>query len=102
DLFQVCDAQGQWLYRSVPLESNNVTIEKPSDLKRPTFVMTQVADRPLRFYSERILVNGQPYTVQVVAPMHEAFEAIEAFGLILILAVPVLLIAASAGGYWIS
>jgi signal transduction histidine kinase len=34
--------------------------------------------------------------------MHEAFEAIEAFGLILILAVPVLLIAASAGGYWIS
>jgi heavy metal sensor kinase len=34
--------------------------------------------------------------------MHEAFEAIEAFGIILLLAVPVLLIAASAGGYWIS
>lgn len=102
DLFQVCDAQGQWLYRSVALESNNVPIEKPSNLDRSTFATIQVAGRPLRFYSERILVNGQPYTVQVAAPMHEAFEAIEAFGLILILAVPVLLIAASAGGYWIS
>jgi heavy metal sensor kinase len=34
--------------------------------------------------------------------MHEAFEAIEAFGIVLVLAVPVLLIAASAGAYWIS
>jgi heavy metal sensor kinase len=102
DLFQVCNAQGQWLYRSVPLESNNVPIDKPSGLDRPTFARTQVAGRPLRFYSERILVNGQLYTVQVAAPMHEAFEAIEAFGLILVLAVPVLLIAATAGGYWIS
>ncbi|MFL6448485.1 MAG: sensor histidine kinase [Bryobacteraceae bacterium] len=102
DLFQVCDSQGQWLYRSVPLESNNVGIEKPSDLDRSTLATTQVAGRPLRFYSERILVNGQAYTVQVAAPMHEAFEAIEAFGLILVLAVPVLLIAATAGGYWIS
>src|SRR5207248_4867503 len=71
DLFQVCDAQGQWLYRSVPLESNNVSIERPSNLARPRFVTAQVAGRPLRFYSERILVNGQPYTVQVAAPMHE-------------------------------
>ena len=102
DLFQVCNAQGQWLYRSVPLESNNVPIDKPSSMDRPTFARTQVAGRPLRFYSERILVNGQPYTVQVAAPMHEAFEAIEAFGLILVLAVPVLLIAGTAGGYWIS
>jgi len=102
DLFQVCDSQGQWLYRSVPLENNNVSIEKPSVLDRPTFATTEVAGRPLRFFSERILVNGQAYTVQVAAPMHEAFEAIEAFGLILVLAVPVLLIAATAGGYWIS
>lgn len=102
DLFQVCDAEGQWLYRSVPLESNNVLIERPANLARPRFETAQVAGRPFRFYSERIFVNGQPYTVQVAAPMHEAFEAIEAFGIILVLAVPVLLIAASAGGYWIS
>ncbi|MGI9071784.1 MAG: sensor histidine kinase [Bryobacteraceae bacterium] len=102
DLFQVSDAQGQWLYRSVPLESNNVSIERPANLSKPRFVTAEVAGRPLRFYSERIMVNGQPYTVQVAAPMHEAFEAIEAFGIILAFLVPVLLVGASAGGYWIS
>jgi heavy metal sensor kinase len=102
DLFQVCDAQGQWLYRSESLESDNVSIDKPSTLAKPRFATAQVAGRPLRFYSERIVVNGQPYTVQVAAPMHEAFEAIEAFGFILVLMVPLLLIGATAGGYWIS
>src|SRR5579859_844765 len=29
DLFQVCDEQGQWLYRSVPLENANVGIALP-------------------------------------------------------------------------
>src|ERR1043166_464072 len=62
DLFQVCDAEGQWLYRSVPLESNNVAIKRPSDLNGPTFSTTEVARRPLRFYSERLVVNGKPYT----------------------------------------
>ena len=47
-------------------------------------------------------MNGQAYTVQVAARMHEAFESIEGFGLILVFAIPVLLIAATAGGYWIS
>src|SRR5688572_6552880 len=32
DLFQVCDAQGVWLYRSVPLESGDVPIRLPRDL----------------------------------------------------------------------
>ena len=55
-----------------------------------------------RFYSERIVVSGQPYTVQVAAPMHEALEAIEDFGILLAFAIPVLLVGASAGGYWLS
>src|SRR6266436_7984453 len=32
DLFQVCDQDGQWLYRSVPLENNNVSIAAPANL----------------------------------------------------------------------
>src|SRR5260370_33104757 len=35
DLFQVCDQDGQWLYRSVPLESNNVSIAAPGTLAAP-------------------------------------------------------------------
>src|SRR5215471_12108174 len=102
DLFQVCDEGGQWLYRSVPLESNNVAIIRPTALNTPRFETLRVQGRLLRFYSRRIDVNGKPYTVQVAAPMHEAFEAMDRFRLLLLFAAPLLLVAACAGGYWLS
>jgi heavy metal sensor kinase len=102
DLFQVCDDQGRWLYRSVALESNNVPIELPRALDAPRFETRQVERHSLRFYSERIVVNGKPYTVQVAALMNEVFEALEGFRWMLLLATPLLLIAASAGGFWLS
>lgn len=102
DLFQVCDDSGQMLYRSVPLETNNVPVALPNTLNAPRFEDLTVHGHALRFYSQRIEVNGKPYTVQVAAPMNEAFEALGWFRVILLLAAPLLLIAASAGGYWIS
>jgi heavy metal sensor kinase len=102
DLFQVSDHDGQWLYRSVPLEDNNVPIVSPSALVAPRFETFEVQRRSLRFYSQRIVVDGKPYTVQVAAPMHEAFEALQRFRLLLLFAAPLLLVAASSGGYWLS
>lgn len=102
DLFQVCNQAGEWLYRSVALENANVGIEKPSQLASPRFDTLTVAGRPLRVYSQRISVNGEPYTVQVASPLHEALEAINAFAFMLAFAVPILLAVATAGGYWLS
>src|SRR5262249_27662948 len=102
DLFQVCDEQGQWLYRSVPLENADFAITLPSALPTPRFNDLQVDHHWLRFYSERISVNGKSYAVQVASSMNEAYEALERFRLILLLAAPVLLVLASAGGYWLS
>ena len=102
DLFQVCDQAGEWLYRSVPLENNGVPIIRPGALDAPRFETLRVQGRSLRFYSRRIDVNGKPYTVQVAAPMNEALEALERFRMLLLFTAPLLLIAASAGGYWLS
>jgi heavy metal sensor kinase len=102
DLFQVADSDKQWLYRSVPLEDNNVPVPAPSALATPRFETTPVEGRILRFYSQRIVVHGKPYTVQVATTMDEAFEALEAFRIMLWLAAPLLLVGASAGGYLIS
>jgi len=102
DLFQVCDADGQWLYRSVPLETNNVPIALPASLGTPRYDTVPVKEHVLRFYSQRISVNGKSYAVQVGALMNEAFEALEWFRIMLLFAAPLLLVAASAGGYWIS
>jgi hypothetical protein len=98
DLFQVCDQEGQWLYRSVPLENANVAIALPGALPTPAFKDVQIDRHWLRFYSQRITVNGKPYTVQVASLMNEAYEALERFRLIVLFAAPLLLIASSAGG----
>lgn len=102
DLFQVCDEHGQWLYRSVPLENANVGITLPASLPKPRFEDTRVERHWLRFYSERIVVDGKAYTVQVASLMNEAYEALERFRWMLLLAIPLLLILASVGGYWLS
>src|SRR4051794_34623462 len=102
DLFQVCDQQGEWLYRSVPLENANVAISLPAALSAPTFQGMHLDRHWLRFYSQAIAVNGKPYTVQVASLMNEAYEALERFRLILLLATPLLLVVSSAGGYWLS
>lgn len=102
DLFQVSDDSGRMLYRSVPLEANNVPVALPNTLNEPRFEDLSVQGHALRFYSQRISVNGKPYTVQVAAPMNEVFEALDWFRVLLAFSAPVLLIAASAGGYWIS
>ena len=101
DLFQVCDEHGQWLYRSVSLENTNVAITPPGELPAPKFEEMQVEGHSLRFYSQRIVVNGKEYTVQVASLMNEAYEALDRFRLTLLLATPILLILASAGGYWL-
>ena len=102
DLFQVADGNGEWLYRSVPLENNNVPIARPAELSQERFETAAVQGHVLRFYSQRVGVHGKPYTVEVAAPMDELFEALERFRIMLLLTAPVLLVAASAGGYWIS
>jgi hypothetical protein len=102
DLFQVCDETGQFLYRSIPLETNNVPVAWPGTLNTSRFETLNIQGHMLRFYSQHIAVNGKAYTVQVAAPVDEALEALERFRVILAFAAPLLLIAASAGGYWIS
>ncbi|MEQ1761453.1 MAG: HAMP domain-containing sensor histidine kinase [Vicinamibacterales bacterium] len=103
DLFQVCNQNGEWLYRSLPLENNRVPIRTPDQLGDASLQENlTVQNIPVRFASRRIVVRGEPYTVQVATPMHEFYEALEQFSTILLFSVPLLLLVASAGGYWIS
>lgn len=102
DLFQVCDEQGQWLYRSVPLENDNVPIQPPDKLTGPRFETVRLEHHVFRFYSQRIVSAGKPYTVQVASLMSEGIVALARFRLMLFLVAPLLLAGASAGGYWLS
>lgn len=103
DLFQVCDATGVWLYRSASLENDAVPIQLPATVPAKGVVEDrQVAGTSLRFLSRSVTVLGKPYTIQVAAPTHELVEGLTGFKWALILLVPIVLLAATAGGWWMS
>jgi heavy metal sensor kinase len=60
------------------------------------------ADLPLRVLVREISAGGQKYRIQVAAPMDDFYDAIDQFKLMILLLSPLLLILASAGGYWLS
>jgi heavy metal sensor kinase len=103
DLFQVCDAAGVWLYRSVPLENHDVSIRLPGSLPSSGIVEDRnVGGTNLRFLSRSASVLGKPYTIQVAAPTQELTEGLTAFKWALLLLTPVVLAAATVGGVWMS
>lgn len=103
DLFQVCDRQGNWLYRSAPLADGDVPIRGPDTLPREGIYEDRLIQKTsLRFLSRPVEVRGQRYTVQVAAPMGELLKATDRFRYALLLLIPGVLLVACAGGYWMS
>jgi len=103
DLFQVADAQGNWLYRSDPLYDERVpvysTVELGSQLR---FENVVIRGAPLRFLSQNTEAGGRTFAIQVAAPLHELQEGLSDFLWIIAPAVPVVLLIASLSGYWMS
>jgi heavy metal sensor kinase len=57
---------------------------------------------PLRVLNAEIKVGGQTFLVQVAAPLDDFYEALHRFGTLLLVSIPILLLCAAGGGYWMS
>ena len=98
-LLQVSDEQGNWLYRSQVMSDYGVP--KPATIPRRAvdFMGGQV---PLRIWNLKVNVAGQSYLIQSAFEMDDFYGALEHFALLLFISIPLLLLCAAAGGYWIS
>jgi heavy metal sensor kinase len=98
-LLQVSDEQGNWLYRSPVMSDYGVP--RPATVpRRATEFMGK--DVPLRIWSQKVSVGGQSYLIQSAFEMDDFYEALDDFALLLFISIPLLLLCATAGGYWIS
>jgi heavy metal sensor kinase len=98
-LLQVSDEQGNWLYRS-PVMSDYGAPRPTTVPRRATEFMGK--DVPLRIWSQKVSVGGQSYLIQSAFEMDDFYEALDDFALLLFISIPLLLLCATAGGYWIS
>jgi heavy metal sensor kinase len=103
NLIRIRDVRGELLYRSEAFDaaairtSPAVAAEQP-----PAFDDVVMRGRPVRLLTSRILVRGQAFVVDVAWPVGEFREVMAQFSLAILLAIPAGILAAAAGGYWMS
>jgi HAMP domain-containing protein len=99
DFLQVCDQNGRWIYRSRLITHYGV----PMPLKASYSAYNVMsADLPLRALVREINAGGQTYRIQVASPMDDFYDAVDQFKWMILLLSPLVLVLASAGGYWLS
>jgi two-component system, OmpR family, heavy metal sensor histidine kinase CusS len=98
-LLQVSDQQGNWVYRSRSMSVYGVPRTQGSSGAPSTFL---AGDVRLRVLSAEVQVGNQTYDVQVAAPLDEFYGAQRRFETVLVVSIPIFLVCAAAGGYWMS
>ena len=79
------------------------SIDAPAeDLSTPRYETLDIEGRPLRLLSAEVMVAGSSYTVQLAAPLSEAYDILHRLQWLLVARIPVVLVLASTGGYWMS
>ena len=97
--FRLADSQGRWLFQSPGTESwQTETIEASRLPTRGRIETAYQNGKPVRVLSARV----PPGVIQIGVPLDEFSEMLEAFTWTAVFASPLLLLIASAGGYWMS
>jgi len=99
DFSQVRDQNGIWIYRSRLMTKYNVPMPAARVGSAYDF---QAGNLPLRVWIEEMSAGENKYRIQVAAPMDDFYEALERFRWVVLLLSPLLVVLASAGGYWLS
>ncbi len=99
-LLQVADGQGDWLYRSASMDRYNIPRSENASTAVPsTLVLNAV---PLRVLTSEIQVGDQSYFAQAAVPLTDFYSALHLFATLLLVCIPILLLSAAGGGYWMS
>ena len=102
-LLQICDENGQVLYRSAGLATYQLCLKPEGSIEKQIEYKTQAGPKSsLRFASQSVPVKGQLFSVQVAEPMHEFEESMHRFETVLLISAPVFLLLATLGGFWLS
>jgi heavy metal sensor kinase len=99
DLLQVSDPTGNWIYRS-----RTMALYGPAAARgaRASVTTEQPEGVPLRVLTLPVQAGAKTYIVQLAYPLDDFYEALDRFRRVLFLSFPLLLLLASAGGYWLS
>jgi heavy metal sensor kinase len=103
DILQIAETRGEWEYSSVSAVRYALPMVRPPRTgEKFQFSTVYSKGMPLRVLNGQLRTADRAYDVQIAAPMDDFYEAVNRFRLVLLFSLPVLLLVASAGGYWLS
>src|SRR6202047_2213752 len=103
DILQIAETRGEWAYSSVSAVHYGLQLAHPAKPSEKLRFSTVYSRRmPLRILNGELRIGDKAYDVQIAAPMDDFYDAVNRFRLVLLFSVPVLVLVASAGGYWLS
>jgi heavy metal sensor kinase len=107
DYLQIYVLPEEWIYRA-PLMQKMSFLPPVQDssaddpLRQPIYEDRQLGGRPLRFLTQHIAVHGRRFIVQTGVPIDDIAHTLALFRRYLVMFAPIILLAASAVGYWVS
>jgi len=100
---QVLDQNGNWLYRSRRLVSENLQLPLPGQLPpQGQIVEFHQGTRYVRALAYPIAAGGRLYSVQTGMALNKSMALLSTFGTSLLLLTPAVIVVAALGGYWMS
>ncbi|HZS53076.1 MAG TPA: ATP-binding protein [Bryobacteraceae bacterium] len=103
ELFQVFGPNGELMAQSDGLTRHHVGSQLPPD-PGAGMLFRAAGPRwfPVRMATQRIYVDGQPLIIEVADPRGKFQSLLNEFYSVLYVAIPIALIVATLGGYWLS
>ena len=102
DFVRISDANGNAIYHSEFLDQHPLPEISLDRLRKPRYQVRKLDGQPYRILSEKMEIDGRVFVVQIAASLDEEIETLEAFRKYLLMFAPLLLLAASGVGYWLS
>lgn len=101
DLLQISDQEGRWIYQSRTIKPFQLSA-RPAKTPTSEARTEVVKDTPIRLIAETVSLNGEVYYIQIAARMDGFYGALTRFRGRLLVLLPLILVVATAGGYWTS
>jgi heavy metal sensor kinase len=102
DYLEVFVAPGDWIYRASLMQNVSFPAIAPDRLHQAVHEDRELGGKPFRFLSQNIAVHGRQFTVQTGIPIEHVAQTLARFRRYLVMFAPLLLLAASIIGYWVS
>lgn len=100
EMMQISDSSGAWIFQSESIRG--LKLPAPTGTSTPALSTPTLQGVPVRIRTAQVLAGGENYTVQLATTLGPPYAALNRFFWAMLGFVPLLLLAAAAGGYWLS